>query len=169
MIAAPLHDPLLATMTAVAAVLYGMIGERAWLLFGPMARRARRRDEIARLLAGGGSAERLAWAARYLALAEESELSRGFLLIRVLTAALPLLGLLGTVAGMGEAFGGLAQTGAVAARTAGAGVGLALRATQLGMALAIPAVVAEAVLRLRVQALVEDRERAVLVVAMAGG
>jgi len=70
-------------------------------------------------------------------------------LLRVLTACLPLLGLLGTVAGMIEAFGALGEAtpGTPVAQAASGGIGTALRATQLGIALALPAVLLQAFLR----------------------
>jgi biopolymer transport protein ExbB/TolQ len=70
-------------------------------------------------------------------------------LLRVFTACLPLLGLLGTVAGMIQAFGALGEAtpGTPVAQAASGGIGTALRATQLGIALALPAVLLQAFLR----------------------
>ena len=98
------------------------------------------------------------WAARQLALSEAEELSRGFGVIRALTASLPLLGLLGTVTGMVGTFGALAGGGGLPAQRASAGISLALTATQYGLALAIPAVLWAWVLSRRVDQLVEHRE-----------
>jgi biopolymer transport protein ExbB/TolQ len=131
-------------------------------------RRNQRRDELFGLLREGHAGERdgrwRAWAARYVSLAEEMELSRGFTVIRALTASLPLLGLLGTVTGMVDTFTqlGMAGMGAgVVAQTASAGIGLALTATQYGMALAIPAVAWEWALGRRVVQLAQHREAVV--------
>jgi biopolymer transport protein ExbB len=157
-------DLLMPVMLAVALVLYAGVGERLWALFGPGSRRSDRRDELVKLVEAEHQGERdtryRAWVARYVAAAEEDELSRGFMLIRVLTACLPLLGLLGTVAGMVETFSALAVRGGGggSAQQASAGIGLALTATQYGMALAIPALLAEWLLRRRVDDLVAHRE-----------
>lgn len=159
-------DVLMYVMAGVALVLYALIGERGWALFGPESRRARRRDELVRLLTDGANDEQLAWASRYVGLAEQAELTRGLAMIRALTTSLPLLGLLGTVSGMVVTFGGLAHAAgpgsAAVAREASAGIGLALTATQYGMGLAIPGLLAEWLLRRRVDRLVHHRESIVL-------
>ena len=154
---------LMPVMTAVALVLYVVVGERLVALFGPASRRGRRTDELENLMRsehqGDGDIAWRAWIARYVAAAEEAELTRGFMVMRALTVCLPLLGLLGTVSGMSETFGAIGQGGhGSVTRAAGAGIGVALTTTQYGMALAIPAVVAEWFLRLRVTALVAHRE-----------
>jgi hypothetical protein len=148
-------DVLMPVMLAASFALYTIIGQRAWTLFGPSSSRGHRRDELERLMEAEQAQRE--WIGRYVALAEEAELSRGFALIRALTTALPLLGLLGTVAGMVDTFASLGQGGGVA-REASAGIALALTATQYGMCLAIPAVVCEWVLRRRVEALVHQRD-----------
>lgn len=151
-------DVLMPIMLAVAIILYAIIGERAWVLCGPDSRRLRRRDELQALLRDHTSHEQQQWALTYAGLAEEIELSRGFMVIRALTAALPLCGLLGTVTGMVDTFGSLAQgANGGSAQQASAGIGLALTATQYGMGLAIPAVCAEWFLRSRVKRLIHDR------------
>ena len=155
-------DLLMPIMLGVALVLYGCIGERVWALYGPNARRARRHDGLRRLLDAAAPADRAhdseytTWLVRYVATTEEEELSRGVALIRTLALSLPLLGLLGTVSGMVVTFAGLTGGNAVA-QEASAGIGLALTATQYGMALAIPAVLAEWLLRSRVDSLVQHR------------
>jgi biopolymer transport protein ExbB/TolQ len=158
-------DMLMPVMLATSLALYTIIGQRAWALFGPSSRRGHRRDELERLMEADHAQRE--WVGRYVALAEEAELSRGFALIRALTAALPLLGLLGTVAGMVDTFSSLGQgsggvlrgpSAATIARDASAGIGLALTATQYGMCLAIPAVVCEWLLCRRVDALVQHRD-----------
>jgi biopolymer transport protein ExbB/TolQ len=157
-------DVLMPVMLCIAATLYLLIGERLWALFGPAARIAHRRDELERILDSSqttnGDPGWRDWIARYVALAEEGELSRGFTLIRTLTAMLPLLGLLGTVSGMIATFGALGEDHGTAAfaHQSSAGIGLALTATQYGMALAVPAVVLEWCLRRRVDTLVHRRE-----------
>jgi biopolymer transport protein ExbB/TolQ len=102
-----------------------------------------------------------AWAAQYVGLSEAEQLSRGFALTRALTTCLPLLGLMGTVTGMITTFGHLGITGGRGGMIAGqasAGIGLALTATQYGMALAIPAVGWDWLLARRAAALALHRE-----------
>ncbi|HEX3133442.1 MAG TPA: MotA/TolQ/ExbB proton channel family protein [Planctomycetota bacterium] len=159
-------DILMPVMFTIAVVLYTLLAERSVVLWS--VRRNQRRDELFGLLREGHAGERdgrwRAWAARYVSLAEEMELSRGFTVIRALTASLPLLGLLGTVTGMVDTFTqlGMAGMGAgVVAQTASAGIGLALTATQYGMALAIPAVAWEWALGRRVVQLAQHREAVV--------
>jgi biopolymer transport protein ExbB len=156
-------DLLMPVMFAIAVVLYTLLAERTVVLWS--VRRNQRRDELLGLLREGHAGERdgrwRAWAARYVALAEEMDLSRGFTVIRALTASLPLLGLLGTVTGMVDTFTqlGIAGLGSgVVAQTASAGIGLALTATQYGMALAIPAMVWDWALGRRVAQLAQHRE-----------
>lgn len=124
-------DLLMPVMLAVALVLYTLVGERAWTLFGPSAQALTSRDPLDRLVA-------------------EAELRRGLGLIRALAGVLPLLGLLGTVTGMVDTFSQLSQRDDTHHQTSiGGGVALALTATQYGLALAIPAVIADWVLRRR--------------------
>ena len=156
-------DILMPIMFAVALVLYTLLAERSIVLWS--IRRRQRRDDLLGMLRSEHRGERdgpwRAFAARYVALAEELELSRGFMLMRALTASLPLLGLLGTVTGMVDTFGQLGVAGlssGVVAQNASAGIGLALTATQYGMALAIPAVAWEWALGRRVAQLTQHRE-----------
>ena len=152
-------DVLMPVMLLVALVLYALLGECAWRLNGPHTRRSIRDRELGRLV--GNHPDR-AWAAHYLALAEEESLTRGFLLIRTCTMILPLFGLLGTVSGMVDTFDVLARTGGSTAQRTSHGIGLALTATQYGMALAIPGMVGEWLLRTRVHTLIEQRTHAVM-------
>jgi biopolymer transport protein ExbB len=148
-------DALMPVISLVALVLYAILAERTLVLFG--ARRRDRGEELRALLTGDDA--RRAWLARYLALAEAEALSRGFALARALTAALPLLGLLGTVSGMIDTFANLGGPGQRVAQHASAGISLALTATQYGMALAIPAVAWSWLLQQRVTALVAHRDQ----------
>ena len=153
-------DALMPVMLTVAVVLYALLAERTLVLLG--VRRRQRREDL-RATLGVDDPRRSAawrtWASQYLALAEAEELARGFATIRALTTCLPLLGLLGTVTGMVHTFAslGLDQPGTVA-RQASAGIGLALTATQYGMALALPAVVWDGLLSRRAEALAAHRE-----------
>ncbi len=156
-------DILMPIMFLVALVLYTLLAERSIMLWG--IRRRQRRDDLLGMLRSEHRGEHdghwRAFAARYVALAEELDLSRGFMLMRALTASLPLLGLLGTVTGMVDTFGQLGVAGlstGVVAQNASAGIGLALTATQYGMALAIPAVAWEWALGRRVAQLTQHRE-----------
>ena len=157
-------DLLMPLMCTVAVVLYAILAERTLVLWG--VRRREREDELLDLLGRGHAGETddrwRAWAARYVGLAEAEQLSRGFALCRALTACLPLLGLLGTVSGMIDTFGQLGQVrGGTLAGQASGGIGLALTATQYGMALAIPAVLWDWALAHRVGQLALHREMVV--------
>lgn len=85
-------------------------------------------------------------------------LSRGQRVVRVLVAAAPLLGLLGTVTGMIETFASLGDMTLVS-RTGGVagGISVALVSTQLGLVVAIPGLLAGRLLDQR-----ESRLRLVL-------
>jgi len=164
-------DLLMPVMFTVAVVLYAILAERTVVLWS--VRLQRRRDELLALLRSDHAGQRdgrwRAWAGQYVALAEAEQLSRGFALSRALTACLPLLGLLGTVTGMVDTFGQLGVgggRGSTLAQHASAGIGLALTATQYGMALAIPAVGWHWLLARRVAELAHHRE---VVVRMAQG
>lgn len=67
----------------------------------------------------------------------------------VLIAALPLLGLLGTIIGLLDCFVAMASDGADA-QAMSSGIGDALFTTQLGLVCAIPAWILQAVVRARV-------------------
>lgn len=118
-------------MLGVALVLYAVIGERLWTL--------------------------LICAIPTTAVAEE--LTAGFALIRALTVALPLLGLLGTVTGMVTTFASLAQPQRAVASGASAGIAEALAATQYGILLAVPAMVLLWALRHRTEAVLRALAR----------
>jgi len=150
-------DLLMPVMFVVAVVLYSILAERSLVLWG--VRRRQRRDELLNLLTSGPADGRWrAWATRYVGLAEAEQLARGFALSRALTACLPLLGLFGTVTGMVDTFGQLGGPNGTIAKQASAGIGLALTATQYGMALAIPAVLWDWMLARRAAQLVLHRE-----------
>lgn len=69
------------------------------------------------------------------------ELEPGFVLIRALIGAAPLLGLFGTVSGLIVSFEALVQEATI--QRVGVGIGHALRTTQYGIALAAPALLLE--------------------------
>lgn len=90
-------------------------------------------------------------------LAMVRELERGLSLLATLASLAPLVGLLGTVAAMIEAFG--VQSGDQADPQAlAAAIAMALHATGLGLGLAIPATLAHRLLRERCDGFVADLE-----------
>lgn len=148
-------DLLMPVMLAVSLALYAMLADRSMRLWG--ARRQDRADGLRAAIRAQPEGVRRAAAIRACAIADADALARGSALILALAAALPLLGLLGTVTGMIGTFHGLGAGGS-AARHAGSGISLALTATQYGMALAVPAILWERLLAQRASALALDRE-----------
>ena len=85
---------------------------------------------------------------------EVSRMERGMFLLEVVIGAAPLLGLLGTVTGLTQVFGGFsAATGLPEPAAFIQGIALALNTTIIGLAVAIPALAAHAFLTRRVDAL----------------
>lgn len=85
---------------------------------------------------------------------EISRMQRGIFLLEVVVGAAPLLGLLGTVTGLTKVFGGFsADTGLPDPGTFITGIALALNTTILGLAVAIPALIAYAYLQRRIDLL----------------
>ncbi len=156
-------DLLMPVMFLVAVVLYAILAERTLVLWG--LRQRQRTDDVLSVMrdhhAAAGDQRWRTFAAQYVGLSEAEQLSRGFALTRALTTCLPLLGLMGTVTGMIATFGHLGVVGGRGGMIAGqasAGIGLALTATQYGMALAIPAVVWDWMLARRAAAIALHRE-----------
>ncbi|MCF8060776.1 MAG: MotA/TolQ/ExbB proton channel family protein [Bacteriovoracaceae bacterium] len=93
---------------------------------------------------------------------EEDELSRYKGLVNLVVVLAPLLGLLGTVSGMIETFDSLAemslfsQSGGIAG-----GISQALISTQMGLAVAIPGLIAGRLLERRQTALVIEMEETI--------
>lgn len=115
-------------LAMTSVALYALLGHRTWMLWGPPVR-----DGL-------------------------NEPGAGLGVIRALIGALPLLGLLASVAGISATFHSLSLAdGGAATRRAGAGIGLALGATQAGLVAAIPALIWERLLQRRV-AVLEHRE-----------
>lgn len=81
------------------------------------------------------------------------ELARGLAAVTVLAAVAPLLGLLGTVVGMVRTFDVIAMFGTGHARELAGGLSQALVTTQAGLLVAIPGLLAGAVLRRRARRL----------------
>ena len=85
---------------------------------------------------------------------EVSRMERGIFLLEVVIGVAPLLGLLGTVTGLTQVFSGFsAETGLPEPAAFIRGIALALNTTILGLAIAIPALVAHAYLLRRVELL----------------
>lgn len=83
---------------------------------------------------------------------EVSRMERGIFLLEVVIGAAPLLGLLGTVTGLTQVFGGFsADTGLPDPAAFVQGIALALNTTIIGLAVAIPALAAHAYLLRRVE------------------
>jgi biopolymer transport protein ExbB len=68
-------------------------------------------------------------------------LERGLVVLEVIVGIAPLLGLVGTIAGMMTLFGDIGQTGLTEAGKLAAGIALILRATLWGLLIAIPSLI----------------------------
>lgn len=88
-------------------------------------------------------------------LKETPAIERGQQLIRLVIAAGPLLGLLGTVAGMIETFQVIMEAGAGDPKLMAGGISKAMIATVLGLGIAIPLLFINAVLASRSRALIQ--------------
>ena len=96
----------------------------------------------------GLTAERLDWpkddnmdALETAARHEVVQLERGLVVLEVIVGIAPLLGLVGTIAGMMTVFGDLGQTGLNDAAKLAEGIALILRATLAGLLIAIPSLI----------------------------
>ena len=83
-------------------------------------------------------------------------------LLAVTAAAAPLLGLLGTVTGMIETFGVIREVGTGDPRPLSGGISEALVTTEIGLGIAIPALLAHAWLTRRVKRIVNHLDAQVL-------
>jgi biopolymer transport protein ExbB len=68
-------------------------------------------------------------------------LERGLVVLEIIVGIAPLLGLVGTIAGMMTVFGDVGQTGLNDAAKLAAGIALILRATLIGLLIAIPSLI----------------------------
>lgn len=68
-------------------------------------------------------------------------LERGLVVLEVIVGIAPLLGLVGTIAGMMALFGGLGETGLSDTAALAKGIGLILNATLMGLLIAIPCLI----------------------------
>jgi biopolymer transport protein ExbB len=76
-----------------------------------------------------------------LARHEIVRLERGLVVLEIIVGIAPLLGLVGTIAGMMTLFGNIGQTGLTEAGKLAAGIALILRATLWGLLIAIPSLI----------------------------
>lgn len=85
-------------------------------------------------------------------------LERGLVLLATVSSVAPLLGFLGTVAGMISAFGAIAEAGQVEATLVAGGIKVALITTAAGLVIAIPVNVAYNFFVTRIDKLIADME-----------
>lgn len=114
----------------------------------PMLREVCERHEspISRLLLL--AAERLSWAKadnvdalQTRARHEITKLERGLVVLEIIVGIAPLLGLVGTIAGMMALFGDIGQTGLTDSSGLARGIALILNATLMGLLIAIPSLI----------------------------
>jgi biopolymer transport protein ExbB len=72
---------------------------------------------------------------------EVSKLERGLVVLEIIVGIAPLLGLVGTIYGLIVLFGGWQQNSAMESARFAQGISLALRATLMGLLIAIPALI----------------------------
>ena len=83
---------------------------------------------------------------------EVSQMERGLFLLEAVIGAAPLLGLLGTVTGLTQVFGKFfAESGLANPSAFTSGIALALNTTIIGLAIAIPSLVAHAYISRRIE------------------
>ncbi len=85
-------------------------------------------------------------------------LERGLIVLATVSNVAPLLGFLGTVAGMISAFGAIAEAGQVEAALVAGGIKVALITTAAGLVIAIPVNVAYNFFVTRIDKLIRDME-----------
>jgi biopolymer transport protein ExbB len=98
--------------------------------------------------------ESLQTAARH----EIVRLERGLVVLEIIVGIAPLLGLVGTIAGMMNVFGDLGQTGLSDATKLAEGIALILRATLIGLLIAIPSLIAWSYFSKKVEVLAVEME-----------
>jgi len=72
---------------------------------------------------------------------ELAKLERGLVVLEIIVGIAPLLGLVGTIAGMMTLFGDIGQTGLTEAGRLARGIALILNATLIGLLIAIPSLI----------------------------
>jgi biopolymer transport protein ExbB len=102
----------------------------------------------------GDNVDALQTAARH----EIVRLERGLVVLEIIVGIAPLLGLVGTIAGMITVFGDLGQTGLSDAAKLAEGIALILRATLIGLLIAIPSLIAWSYFSKKVEVLAVEME-----------
>lgn len=85
-------------------------------------------------------------------------LERGLIVLEIIVGIAPLLGLVGTIVGMMTVFGDLGQTGLSDATKLAQGIALILRATLIGLLIAIPSLIAWSYFSKKVEVLAVEME-----------
>jgi biopolymer transport protein ExbB len=85
-------------------------------------------------------------------------LERGLVVLEIIVGIAPLLGLVGTIAGMMTVFSDVGQTGLNDAAKLAAGIALILRATLIGLLIAIPSLIAWSYYSKKVEVLAVEME-----------
>jgi len=122
-----------------------------------------RTSPLARLLLL--AAERLDWpkednedALQTRARHEIVRLERGLVVLEIIVGIAPLLGLVGTIIGMMSAFGDVGQAGQIDASKLAQGIALILKATLIGLLIAIPALISWSYYTKKVEMLAVEME-----------
>ena len=89
---------------------------------------------------------------------EVVRLERGLVVLEIIVGIAPLLGLVGTIAGMMTVFGDLGQTGLNDAAKLAQGIALILRATLIGLLIAIPSLITWSYFSKKVEVLAVEME-----------
>jgi biopolymer transport protein ExbB len=85
-------------------------------------------------------------------------LERGLVVLEIIVGIAPLLGLVGTIVGMMDVFGDIGHAGLTEAGKLAQGIALILRATLLGLLIAIPSLVAWSYFTKKVEMLAVEME-----------
>ena len=85
-------------------------------------------------------------------------LERGLVVLEIIVGIAPLLGLVGTIAGMMTVFSDVGQTGLNDAAKLATGIALILRATLIGLLIAIPSLIAWSYFSKKVEVLAVEME-----------
>ncbi len=136
-------------MDKAADIAYGTPGPAAAILLAGL-----RRVQSKRLAAG-----ELESAISATGTIELGFLERGLIILATVANVAPLLGFMGTVAGMIQAFGAIEAAGQVEPALVAGGIKVALITTAAGLVIAIPVNVAYNFFVTRIDALIVDMER----------
>ena len=110
------------------------------------------RSALGRIIAYWKRHEQDEGAVRAYARLEVNGMERGFVFLEIIIGAAPLLGLLGTVTGLVQVFGNVSlDTGMPDPSAFTQGIALALTTTVIGLAVAIPCLVANSYLQRKVE------------------